>query len=122
MTADSQPLRALEQANHLRVARSQLKHRVGEGEVTAGEVVLASPRETATMTLFDLLRCQRLWGGRRAHRFLIRAEISETRTVGSLTDRQRTTVAAGLSSSAGPRRAGTPGSRRVRARARSRGA
>jgi len=97
MTADSQPLQALERANNLRVARSQLKRRVGEGEVTAGEVVLASPRETATMSLFDLLRCQRLWGGRRAHRFLIRLEISEIKTIGSLTHRQRTAVAAGLS-------------------------
>jgi hypothetical protein len=97
MTADSQPLRALERANNLRAARSHLKRRVGEGEVTAGEVVLASPWETATMSLFDLLRCQRMWGGWRAHRFLVRFGISETKTVGSLTDRQRTAVAARLS-------------------------
>jgi hypothetical protein len=96
MTADSQALRALERANSLRVARSHLKRRVGEGEVTAGEVVLASPWETATMSLFDLLRCQRMWGGRRAHRFLVGFRISETKTVGSLTDRQRMAVAARL--------------------------
>src|SRR5947209_13728531 len=97
MTAESQPLRALQFANNLRSARAQLKRRVGKGEVTAGEVVLASPRETATMSLFDLLRCQRFWGGRRAHRFLIRIGISESKTIGSLTDRQRTAVAARLS-------------------------
>ena len=97
MTIDSQPLRALERANSLRVARSDLKRRVGEGEVTAGEVVLTSPWEIATMSLFDLLRCQRMWGGRRAHHFLVGIGISETKTVGSLTNRQRTAVAAGLS-------------------------
>jgi hypothetical protein len=97
MTTDSQPLQALERANNLRVARSQLKRRVGEGEVTAGEVVLASPWETATMSLFDLLRCQRLWGGHRAHTFLVGCGISEIKTIGSLTDRQRTAVAARLS-------------------------
>jgi hypothetical protein len=96
MTADSQPLRALERANHLRVARSHLKHRVGDGQVTAGAVVLASPPETATMSLFDLLRCQRMWGGRRAQSFLVGSGISETKTVGSLTDRQRTAIAARL--------------------------
>jgi hypothetical protein len=48
------------------------------------------------MSLFDLLRCQRMWGGRRASSFLIRSGISETKTVGSLTDRQRTAVAARL--------------------------
>jgi anti-anti-sigma factor len=104
MTADSQPLRALERANSLRVARSHLKRRVGEGEVTASEVVLASPWETVTMSLFDLLRCQRMWGGWRAHRFLVDFGISETKTVGSLTDRQRTVVAAGLSVSEWRRR------------------
>ena len=96
MTADSQPLRALERANHLRVARSHLKHRVGDGQVTAGAVVLASPPETATMSLFDLLRCQRMWGVRRASSFLIGSGISEIKTVGSLTDRQRTAIAARL--------------------------
>jgi hypothetical protein len=97
MTADSQPLRALECANRLRVARSHLKRRVGDGQVTAGEVVLASPTETATMSLFDLLRCQRMWGERRAHSFLVSSGISEIKTIGSLTDRQRTAVAARLS-------------------------
>lgn len=97
MTADPQPLRALERANNLRVARSHLKRRVGDGELAAGEVVLASPWEAATMTLFDLLRCQRQWGERRAHRVLIRLAISETKTIGSLTHRQRHAVAACLS-------------------------
>jgi anti-anti-sigma factor len=97
MTADPQPLRALERANNLRVARSQLKRRIAEGELTAGEVVLASPWEAATMTLCDLLRCQRQWGERRAHRVLMRLAISETKTIGSLTDRQRHAVAACLS-------------------------
>jgi hypothetical protein len=51
------------------------------------------------MSLFDLLRCQRMWGGRRAHSFLIGCGISETKTIGSLTDRQRTAIAARLSPS-----------------------
>ena len=96
MTTHSQALQALARANNLRGARSQLKQRVGEGEVTAGDVVLASPWETATMPLFDLLRCQRQWGGQRAHRFLVGSGISEIKTIGSLTDRQRTVVAARL--------------------------
>lgn len=96
ISADSQPLRALERANDLRVARSLLKRRVGEGYVTAGAVVLASPPETVTMPLFDLLRCQRMWGTYKAHSFLVRSGISEIKTIGSLTDRQRTAVAARL--------------------------
>ena len=104
MTADPQPLRALERANNLRVARSQVKRRIAGGELTAGEVVLASPRETATMTLFDLLRCQRQWGERRVHRVLMRLAISETKTIGSLTHRQRHAVAAAVSISTAPAR------------------
>jgi anti-anti-sigma factor len=96
VTGDSQPLQALRRANRLRIARSQLRHRVADGQVTAGAVVLESPPETATMSLFDLLRCQPMWGTRRTHRFLIGCEISETKTIGSLTDRQRTAIAARL--------------------------
>ena len=99
----SQRLRALELANSVRVARAQLKRRVGAGEVTAGDVLMSAPWETASMPLEDLLRSQRGWGGRRTHVFLVSFGISESKTIGSLTHRQRLALAARLSMGAPPR-------------------
>jgi hypothetical protein len=110
----SQCLRALELANSVRVARAALKRRVGAGQVGAGDVLLSAPREAASMSMEDLLCSQRGWGGRRTHVFLVQFGISESKTIGSLTDRQRSLLAAGLSLAAPPRfnqelRAGDPG-------------
>jgi hypothetical protein len=99
----SQCLRALELANNVRVARAALKRRVGAGQVSAGEVLLSPPREAASMPMEDLLRSQRGWGRRRTHVFLVPFGISENKTIGSLTDRQRSALAAGLSLAAPPR-------------------
>jgi hypothetical protein len=97
MVTVSQSMRALERANDVRVARAQLKRKLCGGEVRTADVVLHPPREAETMSVFDLLRCQRQWGRSRTHRFLGPFQISEIKTVGSLTDRQRIAVAASLS-------------------------
>ena len=93
----SQRLRALELANSVRVARAQLKRRVGAGQVNAGDVLLSTPAEAQSMSVEDLLRSQRGWGGRRTHVFLVPFGISESKTIGSLTHRQRLALAARLS-------------------------
>ncbi|MFN8201601.1 MAG: hypothetical protein U0S48_03490 [Solirubrobacteraceae bacterium] len=100
---DPQHLQALQRANEVRLARAELKRRVADGELMAAEVVLESPWEAASMTVADLLMSQRRWGRTRCRRFLAQAALSETKTVGSLTDRQRRVVAEQLDDRLGGR-------------------
>ncbi len=91
-----QHLRALARANHVRLARAELKRRVLEGELTVAEVVLDAPPEAETMTLADLLMSQRRWGLTRCRKLLQAIPMTESKTVGAMTERQRHAVAAAL--------------------------
>jgi hypothetical protein len=91
-----QHLQALARANEVRLARADLKRRVCEGEISAAEVVLESPWEAETMTVADLLLSQRRWGRTRCRKFLQAIPMSEAKTIGTMTDRQRAAVAAML--------------------------
>jgi hypothetical protein len=88
-----QHLQALARANRVRLARAELKRRIGEGRISAGNVFLECPWEAASMTVADVLMSQRRWGATRCRKFLFSLHISETRTVGSLTQRQRSALA-----------------------------
>jgi len=96
MSPGPQHLQALQRANRVRLARAELKRRIAEGEVSAAEVILTSPWEAASMAIGDVLMSQRRWGGTRCRKFLAMFRISETKTVGSLTERQRQALAAQL--------------------------
>ena len=89
-------MRALEQANRVRLARAELKRQVAESETTAAEIVSACPWEAERMTIADLLMSQHRWGRTRCKRFLASIPMSETKTIGSMTDRQRRALAARL--------------------------
>ena len=52
--------------------------------------------EAQSMAVGDLLMSQRRWGQTRCRKFLAQIPMSEKKTVGSLTDRQRRTLAAML--------------------------
>ena len=93
ITAAPQHLRALERANAVRLARAELKRKVAAGDVCAAEIILTAPWETDSMTVSDLLASQRRWGQTRCRRFLQSLQMTETKTIGSLTDRQRQAVA-----------------------------
>jgi len=95
-----QHLRALQRANEVRLARAELKRRVADGELTVSEVVLNSPWEAESMAIADLLMSQRRWGRTRCRRFLAQVPLSETKTIGSLTERQRLAIAARLDATA----------------------
>jgi len=88
-----QHLQALQRANAVRLARADLKRRVADGEITAAEVILSSPWEADSMTVSDLLTSQHRWGSTRCRKFLQLIPMSETKTIGSMTDRQRRALA-----------------------------
>ena len=91
-----QHMQALAQANRVRLARAELKRQVAEGERTVAEVVLDCPWQADSMAIADLLMSQHRWGRTRCRRFLGSIPMSETKTIGSMTDRQRRELAARL--------------------------
>ena len=91
-----QHMRALAQANRVRLARAELKRQVAEGETTVGGIVLECPWEAESMAIADLLLSQHRWGRTRCRRFLASIPMTETKTVGSMTDRQRRALAGRL--------------------------
>src|ERR1700683_4817572 len=97
--AGPQHMRALERANQVRLARAELKRRVASGEIGVAEVIVECRGEADSMAVSDLLMSQRRWGQTRCRKFLAQIPMSEQKTVGSMTERQRRTLAAMLTPS-----------------------
>jgi hypothetical protein len=91
-----QHMQALAQANKVRLARAELKRQVADGELSVAEIVLDCPWEAESMTIADLLMSQHRWGRTRCRRFLVQLSMNETKTIGSMTDRQRRCLAGRL--------------------------
>ena len=96
--AHPQNMRALARANEVRLARAELKRGVAFGEIVVAEVIVDCPWEAQSMAVADLLMSQRRWGQTRCSKLLARLPMSEQKTVGSMTDRQRHALAAMLRS------------------------
>jgi hypothetical protein len=94
--AGPQYMRALERANKVRLARADLKRGVALGEIDVAQVILSCPWEAHSMAVADLLMSQRRWGQTRCRKFLLSIPMSENKTIGSMTERQRRTLAAML--------------------------
>ena len=98
-TSDAAPqhLKALEQANKVRLARAELKRQVASDETSAADVVLGCPWQAASMEISDLLMSQRRWGRARCRRLLLSLGLPENKHIGTLTPRQRMALVAVLS-------------------------
>ena len=84
-----QHMQALAQANRVRLARAELKRQVADGELSVADIVLDCPWEAESMNIADLLMSQHRWGRTRCRRFLMQIPMNETKTIGSMTERQR---------------------------------
>lgn len=91
--APPQHMQALARANEVRLARAELKRRIADGDIDVAHVILTCPWETASMPIGELLASQRRWGATRARRLLAGIGMPETKTVGSMTERQRRALA-----------------------------
>ena len=100
--AGPQHLKALEHANRVRLARAAMKRQVAAGERSAAEVIIASPWEADSMSISELLMSQRRWGRTRCRRVLLSLGLPENKKIGTMTERQRTALAAMLSAKMGP--------------------
>jgi hypothetical protein len=101
-----QHMLALQRANRVRLARAALKRKVAANDVDPAEVVLTCPWEVESMAISELLMSQKRWGRTRCRKFLMSIGLSETKTVGSLTERQRMTLAALLTAKAEEKKRG----------------
>ncbi|MDE3070806.1 MAG: hypothetical protein KGJ43_08775, partial [Acidobacteriota bacterium] len=69
------------------------------------DVLLNCPWEAASMAVGDLLTSQRRWGQTRSRKLLAQIPVTERKTIGSMTERQRCTLAGLLSAAS---RGGAP--------------
>lgn len=96
-----QHMRALAEANRVRLARAALKRAVEAGDLETSDVVRECPWQAETMTIGELLRSQRRWGRTRSRKFLVALTLNENRELGRLTLRQRSMLAAELDAKQG---------------------
>ena len=102
LVPDQQHLRALQEANRVRLARAALKREVASGDLAAAEVILSCPWQAHSMSISDLLMSQKRWGRARCKRLLTSIGVPENKAVGTLTERQRSALATVLSEKASP--------------------
>ena len=84
-----QRMEALQRANDIRVRRAQLKKDLKLGRALIEEVLGHPPEYVLTAKVFDMLMAVPKFGRVKAARFLNQCRISQSKTVGGLSDRQR---------------------------------
>ncbi len=85
-----QRMDALKRANDIRVQRAKLKRDLKEGRLHVELVLEDPPDYVATAKVFDILMAVPKFGRVKASRFLNQCRISQSKTVGGLSERQRT--------------------------------
>jgi hypothetical protein len=84
-----QRMDALARANDVRVKRAQLKKDLKDGKVRIEQILGKPPEYVSTAKVLDILMAVPKFGRVKARRFLGTCRISESKTVGGLSDRQR---------------------------------
>jgi hypothetical protein len=84
-----QRMEALRRANDIRVRRAQLKKDLKNGSVEIEEILRRPPEYVETAKVFDMLMAVPKFGRVKAARFLNQCRISQSKTVGGLSERQR---------------------------------
>jgi len=82
-------MEALQRANEIRVRRAQLKRDLKSGVIHLDEILNDPPEYVGTAKVFDMLLAVPKFGRVKATRFLNQCRISQSKTVGGLSDRQR---------------------------------
>ena len=95
-------MQALQRANEVRVARAAVKHLIATGKVSVTEVIVSDASEIERMAIIELLLSQRSWGYARSRGLLNAVPLSEAKTVGAMTARQRSVLSALLADQTQP--------------------
>ena len=84
-----QRMDALRRANDIRSRRAQLKKDLKSGRVQIRDVIADPPEYVMTAKVFDMLLAVPKYGKVKATRFINHCRISQGKTVGGLSERQR---------------------------------
>lgn len=87
-------MEALERANHIRTRRAQLKRDLRGGKVRIDQLLETPPDYLETAKVFDMLLAVPKYGRVKANKVLQQVRISPSKTIGGLSDRQRTELVA----------------------------
>jgi hypothetical protein len=85
-----QRMEALQRANAIRTQRAQLKRDLKAGRQPIHELLLEPPRYLETAKVFDLLLAVPKYGRVKVNKILSQCRISPSKTIGGLSQRQRT--------------------------------
>lgn len=80
---------ALRRANEIRTRRAQLKRDLKAGRVSITVIIDDPPEFMLTAKVFDVLMAVPKYGKVKATRYLNHCRISQGKTIGGLSDRQR---------------------------------
>jgi S13-like protein len=84
-----QRMEALKRANDIRVRRAKLKKDLKDGRAQIEQILNDPPEFVSTAKVFDMLMAVPKFGRVKAARFLNQCRISQSKTVGGLSERQR---------------------------------
>ena len=84
-----QRMEALKRANDIRTARAKLKKDLKANRASIQTILLDPPEYVLTAKVFDMLMAVPKFGRVKAARLLNQCRISQSKTVGGLSDRQR---------------------------------
>lgn len=85
-----QRMDALGKANEIRTRRAQLKRDLKGGRASIHQLLLAPPEWIETAKVLDMLLAVPKYGRVKANKILTQCRISPSKTIGGLSERQRT--------------------------------
>ncbi len=91
-----QRMEALQRANAIRTRRAQLKRDLKSGRASIHQLLLDPPEWVETAKVFDMLLAVPKYGRVKANKILQQCRISPSKTIGGLSERQRTELVAML--------------------------
>ncbi len=86
----NQRMDALQRANQIRTRRAQLKRDLKGGRVSIQKLLLDPPDFLETAKVFDMLLAVPKYGRVKANKVLQQCRIAPSKTIGGLSERQRT--------------------------------
>ena len=91
-----QRMEALGRANDIRTARAKLKKDLKAGRASINGILLDPPEYVMTAKVFDMLLAVPKYGRVKTNRILNQCRISPSKTIGGLSERQRTELVSQL--------------------------
>ena len=87
---------ALQRANDIRTRRAQLKRDLKAGRASIQQLLLDPPEWVETAKVFDMLLAVPKYGRVKVNKILSQCRISPSKTIGGLSERQRSELVAQL--------------------------